>query len=48
VSLLPDGQTVVYSAIAELKKYGYCTVVTNRVNGKITGNEYLFYPSPTK
>lgn len=46
VKLLPEGRTAVYSAIDELKKAGYCTMVICRENNKITGNDYTFYEEP--
>ena len=44
---IKEGTTAVYSAIDELKEYGYCKVVTNRnEKGMIVGNDYTFYENP--
>lgn len=44
---LKEGTTAIYSAIDELKEYGYCKVTTNRnEKGMIVGNDYAFYEDP--
>lgn len=42
-SILQEGKTAVYSAIQELKEYGYCKVEQCRDDFKIIGNDYTFY-----
>lgn len=46
-AIVKEGKTAVYSAIDELKEYGYCTVEVSRdENGRITGNDYTFIENP--
>lgn len=42
-TILQEGKTAVYSAIQELKEYGYCKVEQCRDDCKIIGNDYTFY-----
>ena len=47
LSITKERQSAVYSAINELKKYGYCELKTIRdKKGKITGKDYVFYEEP--
>lgn len=44
---IKEGTTAVYSAIDELKTFGYCKVETLRdEKGRVTGNDYTFYENP--
>lgn len=46
-SVVKEGTTAVYSAIDELKKCGYCSIIKNRnEKGMIIGNDYTFYENP--
>ena len=46
-SMVKDGKSAIYSAIEELKQYGYCEVITRKnERGLITGTDYTFYESP--
>ena len=47
LSITKERQSAVYSAINELKKFGYCECKTTRdKKGKITGKDYVFYEAP--
>ena len=47
LSITKERQAAVYSAINELKKFGYCELKTIRdKKGKITGKDYVFYEEP--
>lgn len=46
-SIVKEGTTAVYSAIDELKTYGYCIVETLRdEKGRVVGNDYTFFENP--
>lgn len=46
-TLLPEGKTSIYSAINELKKFGYCTMESVRDDkGRVQGNDYSFFEEP--
>lgn len=46
-SIVKEGTTAVYSAIDELKTYGYCIVETLRdEKGRVIGNDYTFFENP--
>lgn len=45
--IIKEGKTAIYSAIDELKKNGYCVVMTIRDDkGVLQGNDYFFYETP--
>ena len=47
VTLLPEGKTAIYSAINELKEFGYCTMEPVRdEKGRVQGNDYSFFEEP--
>lgn len=47
IAVVKEGRDAIYSAIKELKMYGYCEVVVCRdENGKLLGNDYVFYEEP--
>lgn len=47
MQMIPEGRTVVYSAINELKEYGYCLINPIRDSkGRVKGNDYIFYEEP--
>lgn len=46
-SIVKEGTTAVYSAIDELKTYGFCIVETLRdEKGRVIGNDYTFFENP--
>lgn len=46
-TIVKEGTTAIYSAIDELKTFGYCKVETLRdEKGRVTGNDYTFYENP--
>lgn len=46
-TLLPEGKTAIYSAINELKEFGYCTMESVRdEKGRVQGNDYSFFEEP--
>lgn len=46
-SIVKEGKSAIYAAINELKEFGYCNVITSRVDkGKIIGNDYTFFEEP--
>ena len=46
-SIVKEGKSAIYTAINELKDFGYCQVVSNRDDkGKIIGNDYTFFEEP--
>lgn len=46
-SIVKEGKTAIYSAIDELKTFGYCVVQTIRnERGVIIGNDYTFFETP--
>lgn len=47
ISIVKEGRDSIYTAINELKKFGYCEVVACRDSkGKLLGNDYVFYEEP--
>lgn len=47
ISIVKEGRDSIYTAINELKKFGYCEVVACRdEKGKLLGNDYVFYEEP--
>jgi len=43
MSVINEGKSAIYSAVKELKQYGYCEVVPVRdEKGKMAGNDYIF------
>lgn len=45
--IVKEGKSAIYTAINELKDFGYCQVVSNRDDkGKIIGNDYTFFEEP--
>ena len=46
-SIVKEGKSAIYTAINELKDFGYCRVISNRDDkGKIIGNDYTFFEEP--
>lgn len=46
-AITKEGTTAIYSAIDELKEYGYCNITTLRDDkGHIIGNDYTFLENP--
>lgn len=46
-AIIKEGRTAIYSAIDELKEFGYCYVdITRNEKGNITGNDYTFFEQP--
>lgn len=44
VATVAEGKAAIYTAIKELRQYGYCDIVGCRdERGKMTGNDYIFY-----
>lgn len=47
IAILREGRDAIYASIKELRQYGYCDVVVCRDdNGKLAGNDYVFYEEP--
>ena len=47
IAVVKEGRDSIYSAIKELKTFGYCEVVACRdERGKLLGNDYIFYEEP--